>query len=1481
MEFLMNDLICAQETRRTPKLKKRLLLLSLLLPMPVLAQTLYLYPTTAIAPSGSYQTVTAVVAGVNDKTVTWTADGGTLVGTNPCVANEPCTIALYTTDKGTYHVTATSNADGSVAATSTINITASPTVTTGHPRLLFTAAMLPGLQAKATAKNVIYQAIVNYTTANMYTPDSSIWKFSTWNATTGTCTGGSGPSSNQTGNYVEVDANSFALLSMIAPTAALRNQWGCAARDVWTYVMQQMVDGNMNVRGNEWSDESLPFSVTTDWLMAGNYLSPTDLTLAHQYAAFMLQNALTSSGSYNEGIYGTVPPNGPYDSSSEFIVYGAAAGESDLAGIRWMGNNYTESRLLYLAALSLTFDDNTTDDPPLTNTCSASRYEICPDWSAGSLHAYFKYFDGALLYLDWAHLEDPNVSWQAYQAAYGNLPTQPTCQYTSGTYHACFGDGRQGESSEGSWYQYSMYRLRYALNILYTTGYNDPILYGPQVSLGTSSWWDMKYVSDLEFLTGYTLNNGGIGNGAPSYSYLTTGDSNTYYHMPADFWSEAAMLSFDTMTGRTDRTNALEWGMYNMAFGGPSGTSGGCLSNCGFDYQLQTAYAQNLAQDLFFSLPAGDPVSTLPSDPRPSLPTDLYNGSFNQHQMVRSGWTNPTLFSYYCGNTMINHEDATCGRFDVFSNNEYITKGRTEFTDYNSLMASATQSNQLSIMSAQSGTAATAPWTYAASQGGEWWQAQQAELATLNHSELPAYAADIVDETNLYNGWWNSSTPYSVPSYDSVTAASRSLIYLRGTNQVVFYDRAVTKSALAKAVYLNTTGAATIASNTARWPTRSATQEAYFTTLLPAGAVLSDSALTAGGVDQSADWEPYSTLEVSAGTPLSAQFLSVLQWGESSFSPDTPVLVQSASGNGNIFDGAVVGSSQVMFMRTWPGTLTTVTYPAEAATQYVSDLTPNTSYTISGAGAPSSASTDTAGVLEFSAPNAGNITITPGTTTLASITVTTSSSSVAIGATQQYTATCNYADGASLSCTDTVSWTSSATGVAGVNSTGLVTGVAVGSASIVATIGTIQGKAAVTVVDAAAATPTFNAAAGTYTSAQTVTISSATTGATIYYTTNGATPTTNSTVYSGPITVSTSETIEAIAVASGYSNSAVGSAVYTISVAAAGTPTFSPAAGTYTSAQTVTISSATTGATIYYTSNGTAPTTSSTVYSGTITVSASETVEAIAVASGYANSAVGSAVYTINASATAAATPTFSPAAGTYTSAQTVTISSATTGATLYYTTNGTAPTTSSPVYSGPVTVSATETLEAIATASGYSTSAAGSAAYTIASTSLPTFSITVSPTTLNVTTGQSGAASVLVTPQNSFSSAVSFSCTGLPSGASCSFVPPTVTPSGATASTTLTVSTSATASALHRNSSPWFPGSALAIAFCCLSWKKRRGLQVLMVLVALLTLGFCSGCGGATISPQGTAQVTTSTFTVVATSGSQQQTASVTLMVQ
>ncbi|MGB8261124.1 MAG: FG-GAP-like repeat-containing protein [Terracidiphilus sp.] len=162
-------------------------------------------------------------------------------------------------------------------------------------------------------------------------------------------------------------------------------------------------------------------------------------------------------------------------------------------------------------------------------------------------------------------------------------------------------------------------------------------------------------------------------------------------------------------------------------------------------------------------------------------------------------------------------------------------------------------------------------------------------------------------------------------------------------------------------------------------------------------------------------------------------------------------------------------------------------------------------------------------------------------------------------------------------------------------------------------------------------------------------------------------------------------------------------------------PVFQPGAGGYTSPQSVFITDTTPGATIYYTTNGATPTTASTPYSFAVYVSASETLKAIAAAPGYAPSAVATGIYTIGPQT---ATPAIKPAAGTYAVAQTVTITDATSGAAIYYTTDGSTPTPASTKYSVGFQVTAATpsvTVKAIAVAPGHSASAVKSATYTIA----------------------------------------------------------------------------------------------------------------------------------------------------------------------
>jgi chitobiase/beta-hexosaminidase-like protein len=249
------------------------------------------------------------------------------------------------------------------------------------------------------------------------------------------------------------------------------------------------------------------------------------------------------------------------------------------------------------------------------------------------------------------------------------------------------------------------------------------------------------------------------------------------------------------------------------------------------------------------------------------------------------------------------------------------------------------------------------------------------------------------------------------------------------------------------------------------------------------------------------------------------------------------------------------------------------------------------------------------------------------------------------------------------------------------------------------------------------AAPVFTPAGGTYLAAVVVTLTDSTPGATIYYTTDGSAPTTSSTVYAGPLALTQTTTLRAIAAASGMSNSGEASATYTIQNPVA-TPVLSPGGGTYVASVTVTINDTTAGATIYCTTDGSQPTTASIRYAGPFALTQTKTIRALAVASGMTDSAVATATYTIKA-----ATPVATPASGTYISAVTVTIAGSTPGSVLHYTTDGTTPTTSSTAYAGPFALTQSGTVRAIAAVSGMANSDPASAVYTIQAAT-PTLSL-------------------------------------------------------------------------------------------------------------------------------------------------------------
>ncbi len=140
-------------------------------------------------------------------------------------------------------------------------------------------------------------------------------------------------------------------------------------------------------------------------------------------------------------------------------------------------------------------------------------------------------------------------------------------------------------------------------------------------------------------------------------------------------------------------------------------------------------------------------------------------------------------------------------------------------------------------------------------------------------------------------------------------------------------------------------------------------------------------------------------------------------------------------------------------------------------------------------------------------------------------------------------------------------------------------------------------------------------------------------------------------------------------------------------------------------------------------------------------------------------------------------------------------------------------------------------------------------------------FSISLSPSTSTVTAGQSATFNVSVTPSGGFNHVVMFSCSGLPTGASCTVAPSTVTLDGTNpAGATLVVMTT------HRSTmltwpqlrvtpriNPWTVVSLLGawVLFSLIIARvvQRRTLRLLLPGCAILVAAFCCSCGSGTVS--------------------------------
>jgi hypothetical protein len=171
-------------------------------------------------------------------------------------------------------------------------------------------------------------------------------------------------------------------------------------------------------------------------------------------------------------------------------------------------------------------------------------------------------------------------------------------------------------------------------------------------------------------------------------------------------------------------------------------------------------------------------------------------------------------------------------------------------------------------------------------------------------------------------------------------------------------------------------------------------------------------------------------------------------------------------------------------------------------------------------------------------------------------------------------------------------------------------------------------------------------------------------------------------------------------------------------------------------------------------------------------------------------------------------------------------------------------------------------------------------------------FTLSASPTSLSITPGATGTTTVSVTPAGGFAQAVSFACSGLPSEATCTFAPATVTPGASAVTTTLTITTTAAQAAVQRGIHRAGMTGLLALGSLLLFMmpganRVARWSRWFVVLLAFTLGGVWVGCGGGgggagggTPPNPGTPSGTT-TVTLTATSGSIAKTATLQMTVQ